>query len=165
MREVKKLYRKVNTKARHVNHNKGGDAKYSRNTKEGISKSMKRGVNRGLDFTPLYKFLLSKVGQDWDKVYSEAVSRLDGNEHAIWHIVQDDSPKREYPYIADPLTARIFRGVSRVDESTEYSKLHIVNGKLEIVDPGITNEMLTPSCSCCTHTFNGKVLVKNFLPR
>jgi hypothetical protein len=162
MREIKKLYRKVNTKARHSNHNYGSEARYSRNTKEGISKNMKKGVQRGLDFTPLYKFLLSKVGKDWDKVYSEAVSRLDGNEHAIWHTVKSDNPARDWSHITDPLTVRIFNGVSRVDESTQYSKLHVVDGKLEIVDPGITNEMLTPSCPCCTHTFNGKVLVKKF---
>ncbi len=34
----------------------------------------------GLDHTPLYKFLLSKVGQDWDDIYSEAVAWLDKDE-------------------------------------------------------------------------------------
>ena len=31
----------------------------------------------GLDYTPLYKFLLFKVGRKWDEVYSEAIARLD----------------------------------------------------------------------------------------
>ncbi|WP_417700851.1 hypothetical protein [Pseudophaeobacter sp.] len=33
-----------------------------------------------MDHTPLYKFLLSKVGQDWDDIYSEAVAWLDKDE-------------------------------------------------------------------------------------
>ncbi len=33
-----------------------------------VKEKMKRGVERGLDYTPLFKFLLSKVGSDWDSV-------------------------------------------------------------------------------------------------
>jgi len=43
-------------------------------------------VRRGLDYTPLYRFLLSKVGADWDDVHSEAVSRLD-EEYPIFFVV------------------------------------------------------------------------------
>ena len=44
----KPLYRKVNTRTRNVSHNKGSDAKRDRNTKKGISKSLKKDVQRGL---------------------------------------------------------------------------------------------------------------------
>ena len=63
-KQKKPLYRKVNTRARNVHHKFGQDYSKSKRTKRPDT-SMKRGVRRGLDHTPLYKFLLSKVGQDW----------------------------------------------------------------------------------------------------
>ena len=78
------LYRKVNTRTHQVvKHGwRGGEARWERNTKatktsEATRGSMHPGLRHGLDYTPLYRFLLSKVGQDWDAVYSEAVARLD----------------------------------------------------------------------------------------
>ena len=82
----KPLYRKVNTRAYGVHHWKGGDAKHDRNTKTGTQRSMKKGVQRGRDYTPLFKFLLSKIGKDWDKVYSEACARLDTPEPISWMV-------------------------------------------------------------------------------
>src|ERR1039458_7285436 len=94
--EVKPLYRKVNTRARGVHHNSGGDAKYDRHTKDGMNKSMSKDVQRGLDYTPLYRFLLSKVGQNWNEIHSEAVSRLD-NEEPIYHLVAlMGMPRRQF---------------------------------------------------------------------
>ncbi len=144
------LYRKKNTKARGVHHNFGSDAKYDRYTKKGISKSMKKDVERGLDYTPLYRFLLSKVGEDWDMVYSEAVSRLDSDE-PIYHLVaSDDSQKKDYV---------------RCGESSFYSGLFVdSDNKLQLVNPEFKNEDLSPSCHCCTHTFNGKPFVKSYNP-
>jgi len=40
----------------------------------------KKNHRHGLNYSPLYKFLRSQVGQDWDSVYSEAVSRLPPND-------------------------------------------------------------------------------------
>src|SRR5579859_6413249 len=80
------LYRKVNTRARNVHHHSGSDAKYDRHTKKGMSTSMKKDVKRGLDYTPLFRFLLSKVGQSFDQVFSEAVSRLDREEPIFWMV-------------------------------------------------------------------------------
>lgn len=149
-KDIKPLYRKVNTKARNVHHNFGSDAKYDRNTKAGLNKSMKQGVQRGLDYTPLYRFLLSKVGKDWDMIYSEAVSRLD-SEDAIFHLVRRDNSDSR-PYIT-------------CGESSYYSTLFVdENNLLQIVDPTFTNEKLWPSCHCCTHTFNGKPYVNKYNP-
>lgn len=142
------LYRKVNTKARGVHHNFGSDAKHDRNTKGGTNKNMKKGVERGLDYTPLYRFLLSKVGQDWDKVHSEAVSRLD-KEDPIYHLVaRNDAEKKDYV---------------RCGESSFYSGLYVdEHNILQKVNPNFANEHLYPSCHCCTHTFNGTPLIKTY---
>lgn len=146
-REKEPLYRKVNTKARNVHHNFGGDARHDRNTKKGFEK-MKQGVERGLDYTPLYRFLMSKVGQDFDTVFSEAVSRLD-KEDPIWHMVLRDRDDRRYV---------------RIGESSYYNALRVdENGILQLADPSLKNEDFAPSCSCCTHTFNGKPLIRKYL--
>lgn len=140
-----KLYRKVNTTARGVHHHKGGDAKYDRNTKKGISAKMKNNDRRGLDFTPLYRYLQSKVGQNFDIVYSAAVKRLD-NDEAIWYIV-DNEKKSEYMY----------------NEKAIFSKLYVdENNILQFINPNLKNEDFAPSCPCCTTTFNGKPLLRKY---
>ena len=58
------LYRKVNTRARGVFHHKGGRARWERNTKAAkrnaaMRGSMHPGGQNGLDYTPLFRFLLS----------------------------------------------------------------------------------------------------------
>lgn len=64
-KEKSKLYRKVNTKARGVHHDFGGDFKYIRNKKketlQQIRGTMFGKKERGLDYTPLFRFLLSKL--------------------------------------------------------------------------------------------------------
>ncbi len=146
-KDIKPLYRKE-ADARNNHHRKGGDAKYDRNTKKGVSKSMKKNVQRGLDYTPLYKFLLSKVGQDWDKIHSEAISRLDKEEPIYYLVARNETEKRD---------------TVMCGESSRYSGLYVdENNLLQKVNPELTNEMLYPSCDCCTHTFNGVVLVKTY---
>ncbi len=76
--EKKPLYRRVNTRTHGVSHAYGGDYRDSRGKDTALG--MRKGVRRGLDYTPLFKFLLSKVGHEWDSVFSEAVSRLDKTE-------------------------------------------------------------------------------------
>jgi hypothetical protein len=63
------LYRKVNTRTRGVHHHKGGRARWERGTKaatqnEAQRGSMHAGGQNGLDYTPLFRFLLSKVGEE-----------------------------------------------------------------------------------------------------
>lgn len=162
------LYRKVNTKARGVHHHIGGEARYSRHTKEGIGKNLKSGVRsgvrRGLDYTPLYRFLLSKVGQDWDKIRSEALPRLD-RESPLYHIIQteEDIPRNErYQFSHAPLKDGM-RRFTNCGENSVYSTLYIDKDNiLRVVDSAVVNERFSPSCPCCTHTFNGKPFVNKF---
>jgi hypothetical protein len=147
------LYRKVNTKARGVRHRVGGDFRHQRNTKafeeSDVSRAPMRGRDdRGLDYTPLFKFLLSKVGTRWDDVYSEAIARLDRAEPVFWLVALAESDRR--PFVC-------------VGESTYYSGLFVDDdGSLQVVDPSRTVETMTPSCGCCTHTFNGVPFTRTF---
>ncbi|WP_299707814.1 hypothetical protein [uncultured Pontibacter sp.] len=146
-RDKTPLFRKVNTRARGVRHNFGGDFKNSRNKKretiEQTKGSMHGKKERGLDYTPLYKFLLSKVGNDWEEVLSEAKSRLDKPE-PIYRIVALNEDER--------------KDFVRVGESTYFSGMYIDNdGKLQLTNPELSAKDLAPSCDCCTHTLNGKV--------
>jgi hypothetical protein len=84
-RKPQPLYRKVNTTAQGVHHAKGGDYRDERRRshQSDVSReSMHRRKHRGLDYTPLFKFLLSKCGQQWNAVHAEATARLDRPELA-----------------------------------------------------------------------------------
>lgn len=154
LRDKKPLYRKVNTRARNVWHNKGGDYSRTRNAKPDKDRRAERGSmgatkQRGLDYTPLFRFLLSKVGEDWDAVHSEAVSRLDKEEPVWWMVAR--SPADRHPYFI-------------TGEATFFSGLYIdESNRLALVDPELKNEDLEPRCPCCTHTFNGEPLVNKFV--
>ena len=146
-REKPKLYRKVNTKAKAVPHNFGGDFKDSRNSKretlQQVSGTMFGKKERGLDYTPLFKFLLSKVGNNWNEVFSEAKSRLDKQEPIFWAVALNEEEKKDY---------------IRVGESTYFSGLFIDNNDvLQLVNPNLKAVDMKPFCNCCTHTFNGKI--------
>ncbi|HQR43069.1 MAG TPA: hypothetical protein PLX97_10310, partial [Gemmatales bacterium] len=58
------LYRKVNTRAHGVRHRFGGDYRSRRRNLEDSRTGMSQGVRRGLDYTPLFRFLLSRLGDD-----------------------------------------------------------------------------------------------------
>ena len=149
----KPLYRKVNTRTRGVHHIKGGEYCHESNTKAEKSSEATRGSmhgkqRRGLDYTPLFRFLLSKVGEDWSRVHSEAVSRLDTEAPIFWMVARSEADKR--PCV-------------RIGESSIYSGLYVdENGKLTKVAPHLRNEDLRPDCPCCTHTFNGVPLVRKY---
>lgn len=141
------LYRKVNTKAQGVRHDFGGDFKHTRNKKRETSEKTKGKMhgkkNRGLDYTPLFRFLLSKVGASWDDVFSEAKSRLDKTEPIFWIVALDPDDKKDYV---------------RVDEATYFSGMYIDDkGILQLTNPSLKAVDMEPSCTCCTHTLNGKV--------
>ncbi|MGH1416484.1 MAG: hypothetical protein ACRBB0_23540 [Pelagimonas sp.] len=124
-------------------------ASFERGTKSGSQTSMHSGQRHGLDYTPLFRFLLSRVGQDWDPVFSEAVSRLDRPEPIFWLVAEQDNDRRD---------------VVRLGESSYYSGLYVdAGGILNIVDPTITSERIQPQCPCCTHSFNGKVVPRKFI--
>lgn len=110
------LYRKVNTRARNVRHNFGGDFKYSRRKKsetlEQIKGAMYGKKERGLDYTPLFRFLLSKVGSKWDEIYSEAKSRLDKTEPIFWLVALNENDRKDFV---------------RLGEATFFSGLYVDN--------------------------------------
>lgn len=147
------LYRKVNTTAHGAHHGRGGAFSDERNTKQqagsvGTRQSMHGKRQRGLDYTPLFKFLLSKVGMRWDDVYAEAVSRLDRAEPIFWLVALHEQERN--PFV-------------RVGESSYYSGMYVDSaGILQVVDPSVSASSLIPDCKCCTHTFNGLRFTKSF---
>ena len=147
------LFRKVNTRVRGVHHRFGSDYRHQRNTKaelrsEAVRQAMHGHQRRGLDYTPLFKFLLSRVGQPWDDVYAEAVSRLPSPEPIFRLVARHQHEQRDYV---------------RVGESSYYSGLFVDEaGVLQVVNPSIGPSSLRPSCACCTHTFNGLRFTRPF---
>ncbi len=152
-RDVKPLYRRVNTRTHGVFHGFGRKAKWDRNTKAAFTDQSMRGKmykkhRHGLDYTPLFQFLISKVGGDWDAVHSEAVGRLDREEPIYWLVAKSKEAGR--PFV-------------RIGESSYVSGLYIdEDNRLAFVDPDLTVEKMKPLCPCCTHTFNGKRFTQSY---
>lgn len=142
--EKKPLYRKVNTKARNVHHNFGGDFKYTRHKKKDTLEQTKGTMHgkkeRGLDYTPLFKFLLSKIGSNWDEVFGEAKSRLDKTEPIFWLVALCKNDKKDF---------------IRIGESSYFSGMYVDEGILQLSNPTLKATDLKHYCDCCTHTFNG----------
>ena len=109
---------------------------------------MRQEIKRGLDYTPLFKFLLSNVGCQWNQVHSEALARLDKEEPLYWLVAKCKEDAS---------------AVVRTGESSYFSGLYIDdNGLLKIVDPETSKKSLEPLCACCTHTFNGILFEKKY---
>jgi hypothetical protein len=146
------LYRKVNTTAHGVHHQAGGDFRDQRakNTRQSdtMRQSMRGRKHRGLDYTPLFRFLLSKVGQPWSAIYSEAIVRLDRAEPIFLLVALNERDQQEYV---------------RVGESSYFSGLYVdTNGVLQVVNSALNASSLVPFCRCCTHTFNGVRFTRTF---
>lgn len=148
------LYRKVNTRARGVHHHFGGDFRHQRAAEklrdelQGTTHGRRR--RRGLDYTPLFHFLRSKVGQDWNAVFREAVARLDRPDPISWVVALEESKKQD---------------LVCVGESSYFSGLFVDdNGRLQLVNPALSVNDLTPSCGCCTHTLNGIPFIRKWKP-
>ncbi|AWH23124.1 hypothetical protein [Stenotrophomonas sp. ZAC14D2_NAIMI4_6] len=141
------LFRRVNARARNSRHGEhGGEYRNERHRKgtlasEATRGSMHGGHRHGRDYTPLFRFLLSKVGQPWVQVHSEACARLDTPEPITWIVATDNAPRRDQV---------------RVGEASYFSGLYVDEaGLLQRVAPALTAKDMVPSCTCCTHTFNG----------
>lgn len=136
------LFRKEGSQPRNYRRNVDGKFRQIRHSKqikefEGIRMSM-IGKQRGLDYTPLFRFLHSKEGKYWNDVHSEAVSRLDKESPIFWLVVNDG------------------RAIVRVGEMTYYHAMFIDEvGILRFVDKSAT---MSASCRCCTTTLDGKPL-------
>jgi hypothetical protein len=97
---------------------------------------------RGLDYTPLFEFLLSRVGRNWNETYSEAVKRLDRDESIFWLVARSERDRQ---------------GLVGAGENAYFSGMFVDdNGNLALVNPDLKLEDMKPSCACCTHTLNGK---------
>ncbi|QBQ09213.1 MULTISPECIES: hypothetical protein [Pseudomonas] len=142
------LYRSVNTRTHNVRHGSCRTYRQQRHSKSEKTSMLGRGSmhshhRHGFDYTPLFRFLLSKVGHQWDAIFSEANSRLDRPDPVFWMVALHESEKSEYV---------------RTDESTYYSGLYVdETGLLQKVNPQLTPAFMKPFCDCCTHTFNGVV--------
>lgn len=126
---------------------KGGDFRHQRNTKQFLKEErthtpMSTG-NYGYDYTPLYKFLLSKIGKKWDSIFSEAKARLDKDEPIFW-LVQLDPLHRD--------------DIVRCGESSYYSGLFVDDdGLLQKVNPDANLSNLKLEAAWFeTYSFNGK---------
>lgn len=147
------LYRKVNTRTHGVPHGDGGEARWDRGKKVAGNRNLSTGSmhshhRHGRDYTPLFRFLLSRVGQPWDDVQSEAIARLDEAAPIYWLVTLQDGD--EQPYV-------------RVGESSYFSGLCVdADGVLAKVDPTLNETSMAPFCACCTHTFNGVRFTRRF---
>lgn len=145
------LYRRVNTRARGVHHDFGGDYRHRRHREQVDDRPrgpMHGKQHRGRDYTPLFRFLLARIGEDWDAVYSQAVARLDRPDPIFWIVALRKSDGEDYV---------------RIGESSYYSGLYVDEAnRLRKVNPGLRVEHLRPSCACCTHTFNGVRFTRGF---
>jgi hypothetical protein len=85
------------------------------------------------------------VGQPWVGVRSEAASRVDDESQISWMVAEQGEERRD---------------CVRTGENSYFSGLFVdAEGVLRIVDPALTAETFQPSCTCCTHTFNGERVV------
>lgn len=147
----KPLYRSVNTRTHGVRYGSGGEYRWSRRREDRVHDGAMRGGQRhGLDYTPLFRFLLSRVGEDWDTVFAEAVARLDRHEPVFWIVARSEAERK--PFV-------------RIGESSYYSGLFVdQDNRLRLVDPDLRVEHMEPGCACCTHTFNGLPFTRRYSP-
>lgn len=148
------LYRKDNKTAYGYRHNiPVGDYATQRQSKKTLEnpvqhESMGGKKQRGMDYTPLFRFLISKAGQNWDLVFSEAKRRLDKEDPIFWLVALRENEKKP---------------IVRIGGSACWSGLYVDEYNiLRIVDPTLDINKMYPSCACCTHTFNGKVFPNRY---
>jgi hypothetical protein len=142
------LFRKINTRTHHVRREAGGEFRHERSSSkdwETTRGSMHPDTKHGHDYTPLHRFLLSRVGRPWVPTRSEAEARIDDDSQITWMVAEAGEERR---------------ACVRTGENSYFSGLFVDDeGVLRVVDPELTAETFLPSCSCCTHTFNGERVV------
>jgi hypothetical protein len=139
------LYRKINTRTHHVRRDAGGEFRHERhagNDWESTRGSMHPNTKHGHDYTPLHRFLLSRVGKPWVETKSEALSRIDDESQVWWMVAVAEEERRR---------------CVRTGENSYFSGLYVdEEGILRVVEPTLTAETFEVTCTCCTHTFNGE---------
>lgn len=145
------LFRKINTTAHRPGHHGFGDFRDNRHSKAFASSDAHRAPmhprQQGLDYKPLFRFLLSKVGQPWDAVHAEAVARLDKADPIFWLVARQPDERKD---------------VVRVGESSYFNGLYVDEAGLLRKVADVALESLKPTCVCCTHTFNGKQFTRKY---
>ncbi len=97
-----------------------------------LRESMHGKQHRGRDYSPLFHFLLSKIGQRWDAVFSETVRRLDQTDPIFWMVAKHEHQQRDIVCCGD---------------LSFYSGLFIdEQGLLQQVNPQVTAEDLPVTC-------------------
>ncbi|EAM2928099.1 hypothetical protein PNB18_000850 [Salmonella enterica] len=146
----KKLYRTVNTTTYNVPHLHGDEYRWDRSKNKIVHSELPRFLpmsgktNRGLDYTPLFMFLLSKTGEKWDQVYSEAIRRLDKPDPVFWLVALHEKDRMNFV---------------RCGESSYYNGLYVdEDGYLKKVSPDLKASDIPVFCNCCTYTLNGKTI-------
>ena len=131
MRGKKPLFRVVNIRTHHVRYVDCSEYRWSRNTTQEKKSEFCRGSTHFdhrhcLDYTPLFKLLLSRVGDDWAEIYGEAVARLDRSEPVFWLVASRDAEKQ--PFV-------------RIGGNSFFSGLYVdENTRLSLVDPDLRVE-------------------------
>lgn len=153
MKEKKKLIRTENRithngTSREVNFR----SRWTRHSKNGITPKMKRRINYHLDYTPLFKFLLSKEGEKWEDVWRDCQKRVDTVEPVLWmvqNILLNGLPK----YDKSPEEYDKSFGYG---EGSYFSTMYVdENGILQVVDKNYKEPTSLEYCRCCGETFNG----------
>lgn len=147
---LKPLYRKENKVSLSNKYyvSKGSEYRYDRHTKafqndDRNHKPMNSGKH-GYDYTPLFKFLLSKIGCEWDQIYSEAKTRLNDTDPIFWMVALHETQHRD---------------IVRIGESSYYSGLFVdKTRKLAVVNPNVTTSDIPKPYPGETLTFNGIVI-------
>lgn len=151
--KLKPLWRKSRPPKPYLNHHmKELSASRDRNTKAGVRRSMSKTRSTMRDFTPLYQYLLSAVGEDFDMIKSHVYKRLEAQDRdVIWNMVATNDLQLNPD------------GIVRLTDNAYYSQLYVDNDNiLKVYKPEVTINHLFPHCSCCTHTFNGTKFINPY---
>ena len=115
----------------------------------------------GYDYTPLIKFLHAHVGQEWNAVYQECVSRLDSSKPITWMVVNvnerglvvDNYPNEELPKcVGRSLGEESYWSALWVDDE---GILQFVDANYSLLDD-LTEEWKSRYSKTWTVSWNGK---------
>lgn len=153
MKKKKKLIR---TKNRITHNGTSRDvnfrSRWTRHSKNGITQKMKKRINYHLDYTPLFKFLLSKEGEKWEGVWRECQKKVDTVEPVLWmvqNIRLNGLPKH------DKCLEEYDKSFG-YEEGSYFSTMYVdENGILQVVDKNYKESTPLEYCRRCGETFNG----------
>lgn len=140
MKHDKPLYRKVNRKCLHCYDAKASHYRWQRNTKK-ENKLIEDSVSHGkmhkrpsiftshkYDYTPMIMYVLNRVGEDFDKVYSDVCKRIEGEGKVLFNKMVSKKPKEE------------LNDYFRYGEGSYYSQLYVDDeNKIQKINPNLSN--------------------------